>query len=923
MATNKTYIQNIIAANDDNSLAIFVGAGISKTSDTKSFKLPLWSDLIEKFKKELNVLSETDYLKIAQLYYLAFGEFAYYKKIKKYFPDYITPSNIHKLIFEINPHIIITTNWDNILERAIEENAYIYDLVCSDKDLVKSTLQNKLIKMHGDFKNHNIVFKEDDYINYQHNFPLIENYVKSILSTHTVLFLGYSYSDMDLKQIVKWIQNHSSVRPPMYLIACENNPNQIKYLENHGITTIVIEDINDKIDKENGVDDYYKKMFTFLLTIKNQDEINIIENQDETIDYVLNKLEKLNELDGILIEQIQNVLTNCRYLFDADSKPILEFHNELLTYDYNKITRNVYLEFVNILNDIDKGEKPTPKIIKIFDILAKAGIKGIVTSKEDITSLAKEYIPFANYIKVDDTEKYFDFDFNGLTKSGSELNEIFELAFKHYNLDNLEESFALMEEAISICLKRRNYTWLFIAMFNRNVLLKKLKHDFNNRDRYKDCEPYDLKEKFYTLTKDLKLALEPIYDFVNFSFLYRYEYDISTELNKKEKEKKTIESGGMVLNSDIFKFSAKHENLVNFVLKNKIMIEDYTEYRAINENFVKIALIRQIEEKNITLTKTELYSCVKYIDYKELLPLLNEYYNKDSAKKGKFQILNELKEWMINCVFENVTSQYVNSKKLSYRFHGYIENIIFLLSLTKLSHTESDKIFQLIENIVKNGRNSIDIFKSINLFLYIQHILYNLEIDKKILINLIETIINKLVYGKFNMNEYFALTHNELSNLYGYADIKNVILENENLIDKLLHEISGYELSDKIDITQNFILNLYGLSNDNIKAKIKEFALSIKLEDEKELHKKIIYELTLVIYDFTDMSENIITDLNNYLEQFKSGKSFSSILYVLDGQIDFLIKNKNIDSLNTISATLKEAINNYKAYRATERWAIL
>jgi len=60
--------------------------------------------------------------------------------------------------------------------------------------------------MHGDFNNHNIVFKEDDYLDYQYNFPLIENYIKSILSTHTVLFSGCSYNDINYKQIMKWLQ---------------------------------------------------------------------------------------------------------------------------------------------------------------------------------------------------------------------------------------------------------------------------------------------------------------------------------------------------------------------------------------------------------------------------------------------------------------------------------------------------------------------------------------------------------------------------------------------------------------------------------------------------------------------------------------------------------------------------------------------
>jgi hypothetical protein len=927
MKTEKKYIQTIISANNDNSLAIFVGAGISKSSETNSVKLPSWNDLIEDLKAELEIENESDYLKIAQLYYLAFGEFTYYKKLKEYFPEHISPSIIHKLIFDINPHVIITSNWDILLEKTIQENAYIYDVVCSDSDLVKSSLQNKLIKMHGDFKNHNIVFKEDDFLKYNLLFPLVENYVKSILSTHTVVFIGYSYNDTNLKQIVKWIQNYSNVKPPMYLVTYKRNDNQIKYLENHGITTIVIEETDDKkFPIKDDLDDYSKKMHTFLSRILTKDEVNVVDNSEETIEFILNKLETLNELEGILTEQIQNALTNCGYLYDSDSTPILEFYDERLTYDINKPIRDIYNKFREILHEIDHDKKkPSPKVLKIFEILSKARLKGIVISKNDIKNNQKEYIPFQDYLRADDSNKknvYFDFDFKVLTKPNSELNEIFELALKLYNLDKLEESFTLIEDAIKICLKQRNYTKLFIAMFNRNILLQRLKFSFSHFDtqeKYKNVEEYNLKERYHNLTKDLKFALEPIYEFVDFSFIYRYAYKVSNDSRKKEDDKRIIKSGGMVLNSDIYQFSSKHENLINFVLKNKIMIEDNKEYKSINKSFVYIALIRQIQQETVTFSKTELYSCIKYIDYKDLRLLLDEYYDKNSANKGKLQIDQQLKDWLINTVFENITTQYLLFPKPFNGFEHYIQNTMFILSLLKHEKEDAKRIFEIISKILKEGKNKLTVFESINLFMGIQHNLHNLEIDKEFIINIIETLINKLVYKKLTGHEHIALTRNELSNLYGYATLGKVVFENETIIDKLLAEVKTYPTSDKIEITQNFILNIYEISNKKIKDKIKKFTLSIDINEEKEVDKRIIFENTLVIFDFKEFSTELTQATETYLEQYVDGRRFSSILYMFDSQIDYLKANKNITGLDNISEMLKTAI---KRHRESDRMAI-
>ncbi|ECV4472666.1 hypothetical protein DML64_21655, partial [Salmonella enterica subsp. enterica serovar Heidelberg] len=171
------HIASILRAKDEESLAIFVGAGVSKSSETKTIKMPSWGDLIDALISDLNIKDESDYLKIAQLYYLTFGEHLYYKRIKDFFPENVPHSKIHDLIFKLNPHSVITTNWDTLLEAAINAKSYFYNIISSDKDLMKSYLGKKLIKMHGDFKNHNIVFKEDDYLNYSFNFPLIENYV--------------------------------------------------------------------------------------------------------------------------------------------------------------------------------------------------------------------------------------------------------------------------------------------------------------------------------------------------------------------------------------------------------------------------------------------------------------------------------------------------------------------------------------------------------------------------------------------------------------------------------------------------------------------------------------------------------------------------------------------------------------------------
>ena len=89
-------IKQIVKARDNDSLILFIGAGISANSN-----LPTWSKLIEELKKDLGLSDNDnlDYLKIAQIYYDTFGQQAYLQKIEELFKIFPTPKHTNIGIF--------------------------------------------------------------------------------------------------------------------------------------------------------------------------------------------------------------------------------------------------------------------------------------------------------------------------------------------------------------------------------------------------------------------------------------------------------------------------------------------------------------------------------------------------------------------------------------------------------------------------------------------------------------------------------------------------------------------------------------------------------------------------------------------------------------------------------------------------------
>lgn len=203
--TNIAHLIKLHKAYKQGRLVIFVGAGVSANSG-----VPTWGKLIKALKNDLpnNFENEKDDLKVAQIYKDSHGYKNYFEKVRDILKDgRATYNPIHQSILELNPVHIITTNYDDLIEQAIQADCKQYEVIAKDGDLPYYRYPNKLVKMHGDFKSGNIVLTEEDYYNYSSRFPLIRSFVTSLFTTNLVLFVGFSFNDLNLKIILNELKN--------------------------------------------------------------------------------------------------------------------------------------------------------------------------------------------------------------------------------------------------------------------------------------------------------------------------------------------------------------------------------------------------------------------------------------------------------------------------------------------------------------------------------------------------------------------------------------------------------------------------------------------------------------------------------------------------------------------------------------------
>ena len=249
----KIGIKKIIEEKERNRLVIFAGGGVSRNSD-----IPLWWELVDRLRNDGLSISdkETDLLKIAQLYLNQRGEKEYYEAVQKILKHKkATYNSINEIIVKLNPQHIITTNYDNLFEQIIDKEQAQYDVIRKDADFPNTQFSKYLIKMHGCFECSNIVLTEDDYLNYSTNFPLIENFVKGIFASRLVLFVGFSFTDINLKYILQKVEAIlGKKKQPAYILLIDDyNETEKDYLRKKRIQPIYYDEIKEYIESSSKI----------------------------------------------------------------------------------------------------------------------------------------------------------------------------------------------------------------------------------------------------------------------------------------------------------------------------------------------------------------------------------------------------------------------------------------------------------------------------------------------------------------------------------------------------------------------------------------------------------------------------------------------------------------------------------------------
>jgi len=863
---------HIKEANKQGRLVVFVGAGVSNNS-----KVPVWSALINAMKQECNLGNERDGLEIAQLYKDARGEKEYMDKVKEVLKyNKVIPNDIHKDILALNPCHIITTNYDNLLEQEIQNEFKQYAIIREDRDLPNMLYSNSVIKMHGDFDTNNIVLTESDYHNYAKNFPLIRSFVISLFASKLVLFVGFSFADLNLKMILNDV--HSVLKDSMqkaYLIT-DDKPDSmtIKYYENKGINIVYldendIEEIlrekdNTSISIPKGI--YLHKMLRCIKLIKKNPEQDLasmlyaklksysdeIKNLGEGLRYFIPK-EELNmwnpNSNGLqLYSQYFRELHKQLKTFSGQRKFIKE-HPEI---DRKELKRFAYYNYLYRIDDV-----------KILDSEFIYNLE-----KYFSTPSAPSFIYQMDFKKLNERLKYLS------SREFSCNADDLEYPFTLYKLGNYYEAYQIYNRILSNAWKNEKYILYFISLYNiwsiKGLVWTQLamRKDRDANTLYKKLDNIDLDGTLRRLPIEEEIR-NVFQDLLSYRAIGKRVTETEELSDQLHKQRKSGERGGISINSNIANLLSKFEREFRFCNDNFIICDNSKQYQTVCANTIRGILNsyatpnHKFKELDLETSKIEelfslcVFAFIFCVDNQELIETFKQF------EIDEIVLSNDAIKY-INTYLKNLSEAksipYVDGAKLA----TYIQNLLFVTSRIKNKNVDIETLYKVV----------MKYWKALNLHIsekFLYAILSHFQPSDETLIQ----IANKLIES-LNDNVHFYGCFSCIASYMSKSEIKYNDFD-MNSIKKKSNSEDLYCLYKVLDKTIQNEFSIYCQQNLDFVPSYLNFIVKNKLsvvsEDKfKDMVNKI---------DNQDLDENVYYCCWK-LAKIRSNKANSNVHEIID-----------------------------------------
>lgn len=217
----RTYVDDLA----DGNASVFLGAGMSAAAGYVN-----WKGLLKDIADDLglDIDRETNLVALAQ-YHVNERQTraALAKKILDEFVDLRSATPSHEILSRLPISSYWTTNYDRILETALEKEGRRPDVKYAVGQFGRKRKNRRSVvyKMHGDVEHSdNAILTKDDYEGYFREHELFVTELSGELVSKTFLFLGFSFSDPNIDYILSRVRVTLRKQPKTHYCILREEP---------------------------------------------------------------------------------------------------------------------------------------------------------------------------------------------------------------------------------------------------------------------------------------------------------------------------------------------------------------------------------------------------------------------------------------------------------------------------------------------------------------------------------------------------------------------------------------------------------------------------------------------------------------------------------------------------------------------------
>ena len=818
---------------------------------------------------------ETDALKIAQIYKDSRGHKEYMDKVKDILLyNKAVPNPLHKSILALNPCHIITTNYDDLIEQELSKEFLQYHIIREDKDIPQMACPNTLVKMHGDYVTDNIVLTEDDYYNYKENFPLTRAFVQSLFASKLILFVGFSFADLNLKFILNELKNILSdkmQRP--YLLSCDEPSYATKlYFVKKGVNIVYFSEadvdlLNDGKYQSKDLSGIGLHTNKLLYAIKNYSAIP----QDNLALYLYSRIVPYMSEMRSFGDGLQYFFPKMRLHWNAHSSGLQTFTDYFKQLAKDLATNEAKRKFLR--------ENPAINL----RTLMKLAYYNYLFEIDGLTILDTKIIENIKEFKASTLDYIHQFDSAKVNQIVKKLRvrritytiEDLELPYTLYTLGDAYSAYKLYGDLLTEYWNKKKYILYFICRHNMWAIRYCVCNQLWLNDKYDEDKEIELASSTNLDTILAKLPIESevkmiLQDMISYRSIG--DRTLHTVHLKEEifQQRKNAENGGGSINSFIPNLMSQFYRESLFSWANFIIWDNNAYFKQLSENNA-LGILNSFATPSSSmfggygrntricaLDAFMLESLIFSLDHKRLREIIKGYDIKtlSFSQKGVNYITS-----CLDGLLEKTENMFVDEKL----FFAPLNNLLLIISKAKDERIDSVKIYDVVVKYLNNQYYNRQ-FESDILMQIICNYAPNVHRKKELIIKLLDftdsyqqylnciIFLSKELYDEHQIIDSFSFNH--------FANKENIGTEMSYLYPILQGEIQEKVLNFSLEKINNLYDYIYFINKNNIKTysvgKFRELLEQMKFS-------AITYSTYYVLAELR--KKDIFQELHQYIDE--------------------------------------------------------